>query len=140
MDELSREGLRELLLDVAPPDDVREDMFAQTFADGSEGAGADLLPPDGWYDADPDGLEDPLDDLGDTSLDNVDPFGVDPADEVADYGVDHGVDYQDVAADLGIDHGGEHVPGQVDTHDDPGFDPTAGHHGGTGFDDVPGSW
>jgi hypothetical protein len=59
MDELNRDELRELLLDAAPSDATREAMFAHTFSDGTAGAGAELLPSDGWYEADPYGYDDP---------------------------------------------------------------------------------
>ena len=45
-----REELQALLFDSAPPADVDgEALFARTFA-SEEGAGADLLPPDGLFD------------------------------------------------------------------------------------------
>jgi hypothetical protein len=57
-----REELQALLFDSAPPADVDgEALFARTFA-SDEGAGADLLPPDGLFDL-------PADDPADAGFD-----------------------------------------------------------------------
>lgn len=141
MDELSRDGLRELLLDVAPDDATREAMFAHTFSDATDGVGAELLPPDSWYDADPEGLEDPLDDLA-ADLDPADAPVLDPD---ADPDVEAGYEPD---ADHGYEPGADHLfaghDGTDGTAHDGGFDGDTVDHPVDGVDpghgDLTGSW
>lgn len=111
MSDGTREELRELLFDSAPPPEIdREALFARTFA-SDEGAGADLLPPDGLFDL-------PGDDPADEALLDADgtPADVD-APETGDLG--------DTGADPDTDAGTDLDPDVAAGADGPWGDPTA---------------
>ncbi len=124
-----REELRELLFDSAPPPEIdREALFARTFA-SEQGAGADLLPPDGLFDL-------PGDDPADEALLDADgtPADADADDPggTGDPGVEPDAD-TDAGTDLDPDVSGADGPwGDPGAEDDPaaGGDPA-------GAPDVP---
>ncbi len=127
-----REELRELLFDSAPPPEIdREALFARTFA-SEQGAGADLLPPDGLFDLPGD---DPADealllDADGTPADADDPDGTGGTDGTGDPGVEPDTD---AGTDLDPDVAGADGPwGDPGAEDDPaaGGDPA-------GAPDVP---
>ncbi len=126
-----REELRELLFDSAPPPEIdREALFARTFA-SEQGAGADLLPPDGLFDL-------PGDDPADEAL-LLDADGT-PAD--ADDPDDLGAAGADPATEPDTDAGTDLDPDVAAGADGPWGDPTAEGDPATGGDptgapDVP---
>jgi len=101
-----REELQALLFDSAPPADVDgEALFARTFA-SDEGAGADLLPPDGLFDL-------PADDPADAA--GLDGTGFDGA------GLDGAAFGDDALLADGVSAGGEGAAPDT-AGDDPGDD------------------
>jgi hypothetical protein len=136
-----REELQALLFDSAPPADVDgEALFARTFA-SEEGAGADLLPPDGLFDlpADDPAFDDAA--FDDPAFDPA-PDGAGPGDGVfgdealSTEGVtaaDGGTDTADSAGDDAGDSAGDDVWGDPAADADPAgelpevpFEPGAG--------------
>lgn len=127
MSDGTREELRELLFDSAPPPEIdREALFARTFA-SEPGAGADLLPPDGLFDL-------PGDDPADEALLDVDGTpadadDLDSTDGLGGTGADPDAD-TDAGTDLDPDvAGGADGPwGDPAAEDDPaaGGDPAGG--------------
>ncbi len=136
-----REELQALLFDSAPPADVDgEALFARTFA-SEEGAGADLLPPDGLFDlpADDPAFDDAA--FDDPAFDPA-PDGAGPGDGV--FGdealpaegvtaADGGTDTADGAGDDAGDSAGDDVWGDSAADADPAgelpevpFEPGAG--------------
>ena len=121
-----REELQALLFDSAPPADVDgEALFARTFA-SDEGAGADLLPPDGLFDL-------PADDPADAGLDGagLDGAGFDGP------GLDGAVSGDDALLAGGVtagDEGADPDPAGDGPGEDPWGDPAADDPAG----DAPG--
>lgn len=131
MDELSRDDLRELLLDAAPSDATREAMFAHTFSEQTAGAGAELLPADGWYEADPYGYDDP-DVFTSPEIDSTDN---------GDLSDGSGAGYDAIAeADSGVDTLHDTTSGGEGSHDTfHGADDAEVHGGAHGPDSEPGT-
>jgi hypothetical protein len=120
-----RDELRELLFDSAPPAEVdREALFARTFA-AEEGAGADLLPPDGLFDL-------PADDPADEGLLTDEALFTDEAALDDGFSADAGSSDGDSAADdAGVD------PDTTDVWGDPAAGDPAGDDPAGAAPDVP---
>ena len=126
-----REELQALLFDSAPPADVDgEALFARTFA-SEEGAGADLLPPDGLFDLPAD---DPADEGGFDAVASDDLDGAEHGDEaLLGDGVTAGDEGADTDADTDADTVGDDAWGDPAADGDPAgelpdvpFEPGAG--------------